>query len=71
MMNLDELYYKYYSNHIEKQYSNNTRIKLVPLTDQTLNVYLDNLIEYRGYRGLIASDLPLEIARIIGEYETN
>ena len=29
----------------------------------------DNLIKNRGYRGLIASDLPLEVASVIGEYE--
>ena len=29
----------------------------------------DNLIKNRGYRGLISSDLPLEIAGVIGEYE--
>ena len=29
----------------------------------------DNLKNDRGLRGLIASDLPLEIARLIGEYE--
>ena len=30
----------------------------------------DNLINDKGIRGLIASDLPFEIARSIGEYET-
>ena len=29
----------------------------------------DNLIKNRGYRGPIASDLPLEVASVIGEYE--
>ena len=29
----------------------------------------DNLIKYKGIRGLIASDLPLEIAKVINEYE--
>tara|TARA_Y100000748_G_scaffold298673_1_gene294301 strand:+ start:954 stop:2477 length:1524 start_codon:yes stop_codon:yes gene_type:complete len=29
----------------------------------------DNLINDKGVRGLIASDLPMEIARLIGEYE--
>ena len=29
----------------------------------------DNLIKNRGHRGLIASDLPLEVASVIGEYE--
>ena len=31
----------------------------------------DNLINDKGIRGLIASDLPMEIARLIGEYEAN
>ena len=30
----------------------------------------DNQIKYKGIRGLIASDLPLEIAKVINEYET-
>ena len=29
----------------------------------------DNLIKYKGIRGLIASDLPLEIAKVINDYE--
>jgi len=29
----------------------------------------DNQIKYKGIRGLIASDLPLEIAKVINEYE--
>ena len=29
----------------------------------------DNIVKKRGKRGLIASDLPLEMAKIIGEYE--
>ena len=29
----------------------------------------DNLIKNRGHRGLISSDLPMEIASVIGEYE--
>jgi len=29
----------------------------------------DNQIKYKGTRGLIASDLPLEIAKVINEYE--
>ena len=29
----------------------------------------DNQIKYKGIRGLISSDLPLEIAKVINEYE--
>ena len=29
----------------------------------------DNQMKYKGIRGLIASDLPLEIAKVINEYE--
>ena len=31
----------------------------------------DNLINDKGIRGLIASDLPMEIARLIGEFEAS
>ena len=29
----------------------------------------DRLLNEKGYRGIIASDLPLEISRVIKEYE--
>ena len=29
----------------------------------------DNQLKYKGIRGLIASDLPLEIAKVINDYE--